>query len=554
MKKLYGNTAGLKPNQTRRLENLYRRRVPPEQLITPELARDIAAISFEIHRQIAVLINRQGRMAYVIVGNHKQIVIPPTDDYRAAPDRLKGIRCIHTHLQKETLTQDDLTDLAILRLDMMAAIEVSAEGRVHLIHAAHILPRFSDSQPYRVLPPLRSHELSIGCLDLILALESEMSRIGSGRRDVSGKERAILLSVYTDSRQHARESLVELKQLAVSCGIEVAGTIMQRRQKMDNRFVIGRGKLQDIIIHTLQEGATLIIFDQELNASQIRSITDLTDLKVIDRSQLILDIFAQRARSREGKLQVELAQLKYLLPRLVTKNTAMSRLTGGIGGRGPGETKLEINRRRARERISRLEAELERVRNHRQQQRSKRQKKGLPIISIIGYTNAGKSTLLNTLTKSNVLAESRLFATLDPSSRRLRFPRETDVIITDTVGFIRDLPQDLMVAFRATLEELESADLLLHVIDISSSQVDEQIESVESILADLNLHRRQTLRVLNKKDRVHADLVRQLAYKYKGIAISANQAMTLPPLIQAMESTILQAYRPDAATDDRPSQ
>jgi GTP-binding protein HflX len=542
MRKLYGNIAGLKPNQSRRLENLYRRRVPPEQLITAELARDIAAISLELRRQIGLLINRRGRVAYVIVGDHKQIVIPKTEDYRAAPDRLKGIRCVHTHLQSDALSRDDLTDLALLRLDMMAALQISPQGRLDLIHTAHILPHLSERKPYRLLPPLKPHETNIGCLDLILALESEMARIGTAHRAASGKERALLLSVYVDSRRQARESLTELKKLALSCGIEVAGTVMQRRQKVDNRFVIGRGKLQEMIIHTLQVGATLIIFDQELSASQIRSVTDQTDLKVIDRSQLILDIFAQRARSREGKLQVELAQLKYLLPRLVTKNTAMSRLAGGIGGRGPGETKLEINRRRARDRIARLETELERVRRHRLQQRSMRQKKGLPVISIIGYTNAGKSTLLNTLTQSNVLAESRLFATLDPSSRRLRFPRETEVIITDTVGFIRDLPQDLMVAFRATLEELENADLLLHVIDLSSSQIDEQIQSVESILADLKLHRRKTLRVLNKKDLLPSHAVGQLTRKYNGIAISAKQTGTLPPLIEAMEQSILQNF------------
>ncbi len=283
---------------------------------------------------------------------------------------------------------------------------------------------------------------------------------------------------------------------------------------------------------------SLLIFDRTLNPSQIRSITDSTELKVIDRTQLILDIFAQRARTREGKLQVELAQLKYILPRLVTKNTAMSRLTGGIGGRGPGETKLEINRRRVRDRINRLNKALDDVRKHRRQQRSRRSQRGLPVISIIGYTNAGKSTLLNTLTHSDVLAEGRLFATLDPSSRRLRFPRDTEVIITDTVGFIRDLPEDLTVAFRATLEELETADLLLHVIDLSNPRHPEQIESVERILADLDLDRIPTIRVLNKQDRLDPETVERLRRTLDGVPVSARDAGTLMPLINAAESAV----------------
>jgi len=258
----------------------------------------------------------------------------------------------------------------------------------------------------------------------------------------------------------------------------------------------------------------------------------------MDRTQLILDIFAQRAQSKEGKLQVELAQLKYLLPRLITKNTAMSRLTGGIGGRGPGETKLEINRRRVRERIARLENALSLVMKQRKQQRAKRIKKGLAVISIIGYTNAGKSTLLNTLTKSDVRAESRLFATLDPSSRRLKFPKDIEVIITDTVGFIKNLPKDLMVAFRATLEELDNADLLLHVIDISNPRFKDQIESVEKTVADLNLHNIPLIRVLNKKDLVDQTIVDALTETLDGTAISANVESTLMPLIEKMEASI----------------
>ncbi|MGD8762006.1 MAG: GTPase HflX [Desulfobacteraceae bacterium] len=534
MKKIFGNTVGLKANQNRKLQNLYRRRIPPEFLITFELARDVCLLSHEIHRQIGLLIARNGRIAFVIVGDPKQIVIPSIEHYRTASGRLSGLRCIHTHLQNESLTNDDLADLCLLRLDLMAAIQLTKEGRPRQIHAAHILPKSSEGKAYQILDPLHPRQLNIDCQDLIQALETELARVTTGHKANSGSERALLVSIASSSRQSAHQSIIELTQLATSSGLDIAGTIVQHLAKTDSALLIGRGKLQELAVMALQEGATVIIFDQELNASQIRSITDKIDLKVIDRTQLILDIFAQRARTREGRLQVELAQLKYLLPRLVTKNSAMSRLTGGIGGRGPGETKLEINRRRARERIAKLEKALSEVRKHRQQQRARRQKKRLPIISIIGYTNAGKSTLLNTLTKSNVLVEHRLFATLDPSSRRLKFPRDIDVIITDTVGFIKDLPKDLMVAFRATLEELEGADLLLHVIDISNPQFVSQIKAVDRIVSDLKLKNVACLRVLNKMDLVDPTTVYRWCRNFNATAISAKNRSTLMPLIEKM--------------------
>jgi len=541
MKRLYGNTGGLKSDQLRRLENLYRRRVPVEFLISQELARDVSRLSYEIRRQIGLMIDRRGRILYVIVGDRGGIVIPDLSDYRSMPGRLKGLRCIHTHFGNEALSSDDLSDLAMLRLDMMAVITVDSEGLPHRIHAGHILPRNSGDTPYRILEPLNSGQLDIGCLELIQALETELAQYGASLTpsvEPGGAERALLVSVTTASKRVAEESLAELHELAVSSGITVAGTLLQQRKEADSRFLMGIGKLRDMTVLALQTGASLIIFDQELNPSQIRSITDQSDLKIIDRTQLILDIFAQRAQTREGKLQVELAQLKYLLPRLVTKNTAMSRLTGGIGGRGPGETKLEINRRRVRERITRLGEALELVRKQRKQRKSRRDRKDLPVISIIGYTNAGKSTLLNTLTKSSVLAESRMFATLDPSSRRLRFPRDIEVIITDTVGFIKNLPKDLMVAFRATLEELESADLLLHVIDIGNPRFEDQIESVERILADLEIQNIPVIRVLNKQDQVEKETVENRVRFFKGIAVSANAESTLIPLIEKMQSMI----------------
>jgi GTP-binding protein HflX len=538
MKKLFGNTAGLKANQIRRLEHFYRRRIQPRFLISPELTRDLSRLSHEIRRQIGLLVNRQGKVAFVIVGDSKKIVIPPINEYRAAPGRLKGLRCIHTHLTKEPLTNDDLTDLALLRLDMMAVVVNGEKGMPEKVYVGHILPKSSVGNPYQILPPLPPSQLDIDCLAMIQALEDELARVSKGHAADSGRERALLVDVSSSPKQDPVEPLTELKSLAKSSGIEVVGTVSQQRSRHKAGFFIGPGKLQDLAILALQEAATVIIFNRELSPSQIRSITDQIELKVIDRTQLILDIFAQRAQTREGKLQVELAQLKYLLPRLILKNTAMSRLTGGIGGRGPGETKLEINRRRARDRIVRLEKELLAVRKQRRQQRALRQKKGLSVISIIGYTNAGKSTLLNTLTKSDVLAESRLFATLDPSSRRLKFPRDTEVIITDTVGFIKDLPKDLLVAFRATLEELESADLLLHIIDISNPQYSAQIESVEAILSDLNLQHTASIRVLNKMDLVNPVAIQKINRALRGTAVSAKDESTLLPLIEQMETAI----------------
>ncbi|WP_373498163.1 GTPase HflX [Desulfococcus sp.] len=538
MKNLYGNIDDLKADHVRRLENLYRRKVPDTFLITPELARDVTHLSQELRRQIGLLIDRSGRVVSVIVGDAQKIVIPETPSHRTLPGRLKGLRCIHTHLKDEPLTSDDLTDLALLRLDMMAAVTMTPEGGVRMVHAAHILPKGSPEAPYQILDGLPPHRLDIGFTEVIRALESELAQIQSGFSGARGEERAVLVSVTTAPRKIAEDSLAELKELAVSGGIEVVETVLQQRKKVDPRFLIGRGKLQDLNLLALQKGISLIIFDQEMNASQMRSITDQIELKVIDRTQLILDIFAQRAQTREGKLQVELAQLKYLLPRLVTKNTAMSRLTGGIGGRGPGETKLEINRRRVRERINHLEKILGEVIKHRDRQKARRTKKGLPVVSIIGYTNAGKSTLLNSLTQSRVLAEDRLFATLDPSSRRLRFPRDIEVIITDTVGFIRDLPKDLMVAFRATLEELQSADLLLHIVDVSNPRYKEQVQSVERILSELDLQHIKVLRVLNKIDRVSPDDVAYLVHTLGGIPISALERKTLVPLTEKVAEEI----------------
>lgn len=538
MKKIHGNTDGLKADQKRRLENLYRRRELSAFIITPELCHEITKLSFELRRQIGILVDRAGKIIFVIIGDPQKIVIPALKDYRAIPGRLLGLKCIHTHLKKDApLSRDDLTDLALLRLDIMAAITMNDDGTPYQVHMGHIRP-VKRGEPYTILPPFFPGNLKNECDALIRETEAGLAKNEALHKSDTGEERAILVSVTTESKRNATDSIEELKELARSSDINVLETILQQRKVKDSKFLLGRGKLNDLIILAMQLGATILIFDQELNPSQIRSITDQAEIKVIDRTQMILDIFARRAQTKEGKLQVELAQLKYLLPRLITRNTAMSRLTGGIGGRGPGETKLEVNRRRVRDRIAVLQKAVDKVKKQRGLQKSKRQKKGVPIISIVGYTNAGKSTLLNTLTQSKVLAEDQLFATLDPSSRRLRFPKDIEVIITDTVGFIRNLPKELMVSFRATLEELENADILLHVVDISNPRFREQIDSVEKIISDLELDRIPVINVLNKADRMDEEMLNQITSAYEGFAVSATNKSSLLPLINRLEQIV----------------
>src|ERR1044072_2961295 len=483
MRNLHGNTQGLKPNQLRRIEKLYQRRIQPDQIVTPEFARQLSELSHETRRQIGALIDRKGYVEYVIVGDARGIELPDFKRVRVAHDRFRGLRCVHTHLRGEELTRDDLTDLALLRLDLMAAIDVDEQtGLPGVVRAAHMLPTAASeilanrqTNNFSFLKPAAASQLDVNFITLIEALEAEMSRNRRTVKRAANTEAAIVVNVTTGAISDAEDSVAELKELAQSAGVVVLDEIIQRRQAIDPRTVLGKGKLEELLIRAMQLGADAIIFDRELQAAQVRSVSEATDLKVIDRSQLILDIFAQRAQSREGKIQVELAQLKYILPRLIAgQDSAFSRLAGGIGGRGPGETKLETDRRRVRDRINRLEKELTSQRGHREQRRKERLRHRVPIVSIVGYTNAGKSTLINVLTSSHVLAEARMFATLDPTTRRLRLPREREVIINDTVGFIRDLPPDLIAAFRSTLEEIDSRRLLVHLVDVSNPRRSEE--------------------------------------------------------------------------------
>ena len=535
IRKIHGNLTGLKASQIKRIQNIYRRRVPPKFVITPDLARYMCRLSRDIRKQIGILVNRKGEIEYVMVGDHKHIIIPDLEPDQDGLSRLKGLRCIHTHIHGESLTQDDLMDLSLLRLDMMVALEATSHGLPKNVYSAHLLPKGKDGNNWIILEPKSVAEFKVDFLSMVDALEEEFSR-GQRIREIRGKgDRAVLVSVTTGSAAQPKRSLDELEELARSAGITVFERIIQRLKQINPKYLMGKGMISDLATRSLQLGTNLLIFDQDLNPSQVKSITEFTELRVIDRTQLILDIFAQRAKTREGKIQVEMAQLKYMLPRLVGKGTAMSRLAGGIGGRGPGETKLEIDRRRATDRINRLKRELRSISQERKYRRLRRGKKGLPIISIIGYTNAGKSTLLNALTNSHVKVEDKLFATLDPISRKLRFPREAEVIITDTVGFIKNLPQDLIDAFAATLEELRDADFLLHIIDISNPYFEDQIYSVERILEDLGLDNIPVVRVFNKMDKVEPGFVAQQCKIFNGIPISAIKLRSLPLLIHKIE-------------------
>ncbi|HVS21222.1 MAG TPA: GTPase HflX, partial [Pyrinomonadaceae bacterium] len=478
-----------------------------------------------------------------------RIELPDFKRVRVAGDRFRGLRCLHTHLRGEELTRDDLTDLALLRLDLMAAIDVDdSNGLPGVVRAAHLLP-FNASEAatnghakqFAFLDPASPAKLDLDFLALIDALEAEMARNRRTARRTVGSDAAILVNVTTGALADAEDSMAELRELTQSAGLSVLDEIIQRRSMIDPRTVLGKGKLDELLIRAMQVGADAIIFDRELQAAQVRSISEATDLKVIDRSQLILDIFAQRAQSREGKIQVELAQLKYILPRLVLgQNSAFSRLAGGIGGRGPGETKLETDRRRVRDRIHRLEKELAAQGRHREQRRKERLRHRVPIISVVGYTNAGKSTLLNTLTSSHAVAEQRMFATLDPTTRRLRLPREQEVIINDTVGFIRDLPPDLLAAFRSTLEEISGSCLLIHLVDAANPRFRQQIESVERVLAELKFDQIPRLLVLNKVDLIDNGPLDALKRQAGGndardcLGISALRPNSLLPMLKTI--------------------
>jgi len=523
------------------LERLAKRKTLAEYVVTPEMARAMTEISLDIQRQVGVMLDRRGMVRAVVVGDARALFLP--DIQRRGLDRFCGLRLIHTHLKNEPLNDDDLTDLALLRMDLIAAVNVLEDGLPGDVQQAHLLPANDGDTPWEILPKVSVHDLKNDFLEMIDALEEEFARNRKPRRAGDNRDRAMIIHVSRKPPSIAQDSVDELRELARSAGIDVVHTMIQRRDT-DAKFVTGKGKLKFAIIKAMQLGAELILFDLDLTPSQVKSLSELTDLRILDRTQVILDIFAQHAVTREGQIQVELAQLRYRLPFLGIRQTAFSRLAGGIGGRGPGETKLEIDRRRARDRIARLEKEVVQLGKRRELRRKARTRKGVPTVAVVGYTNAGKSTLLNTLTHSEVTAENALFATLNPVSRRLRFPQEREIIITDTVGFIRDLPEDLMAAFRTTFEELHEADLLLHVMDASATDFEDKFLTVRKVLHDLELDQKPTVCVLNKSDICDPDELNGMLVRYDGVSACAMDSATLRPLMERMQMLLWNVDEP----------
>lgn len=526
--------------------------------------------------------DRAGKVEAVSVGDARRLVVPRQPSAPAGRSRFCTLRLVGTQLGDAPLTPTELAPLALHRLDALAIVAVTGDGEAGPVRVAHLLPAeerpqgagrppeadppgpvqppgfvrprpmngrprrgpepqdvVADGERYRLFPPRSASELDEDFLELIRALEEEFERRRERTRQVGRAGRAILVHVTTASRASAEESVDELDELAASSDLAVVDRIVQRRPAYDPRTLMGAGRLEDLIIRAQRLQADFIVVDQNLTPAQARAIAEATDLKVVDRSQLILDIFARRARTHEGKIQVELAQLKYLLPRLMSRgDSGLSRLMGGIGGRGPGEQKLEIDRRRVRDRIRNLERMLEGERRRREQRRARRRSREVPVISLVGYTNAGKSTLLNLLTRSDVFVEPRMFATLDPSSRRLRLPREREVVVNDTVGFIRDLPKDLMAAFRATLEEIEDSDLLVHLVDGAHPQHEAHIEAVERILGELGYLGIPRLLVFNKADLVAAELRAARLAGRDGLWISARTGLGIEELLRRMDEAL----------------
>jgi GTP-binding protein HflX len=593
---IHGNTTGLSPSDLRTLERLYRKRVALDQIVSVELAKNLAEASLATGRQVGVLVTRAGQVDSVIVGDATKIFLPDVGRLRAAPGRLRGLRLVHTHLRGEGLSRDDLVDLYRLRFDLVCAILVDRDGGPGRAAWAHVLPENPEEKLWEEHGPVPLHRMveQEDFSALVRSLEEEIQRVRRGRPVVAKDGRAVLIHVA--DKRHAsgvETSMRELRELARSAGVEVVDEMTQVREQIDPRYVLGKGKLDDVLLRAMQLDAEVLVFDRDLTPAQASSIAAVTDLKVIDRTQLILDIFAQRAQSRDGKLQVELAQLKYMLPRLGQKDDALSRLTGGIGGRGPGETRLEIAGRRARDRISHLERQLQELGQQRRQRRARRVRAHVPAVALIGYTNAGKSTLLNALTGASVLAEDKLFATLDPRSRRFDLrailgpvgdgvrithdegdapapdpadvvesqdehasvfapPASREVVATDTVGFIRELPKDLIAAFRATFEEAADADLLLHVVDASDAHFDEHIECTEKLLEELELSHLPRIVVFNKSDAAPSGVGHGLARAFQGVAVSALRPDSLRPLAARIEHALFEGPRRAREPDRAP--
>lgn len=542
MREIKGNIKGIRDSVIAELQKLYDMQSP--QLVSQELAVKLADITEYINREISVYITRSGQIIEIAVGDNATVELPSFSGRRGA-GRLSGIRCIHTHPGGNPyLSGVDISALKNNKYDAMVAIGVVSPDFTKSELTFGLITGIDSNENYTAEcygPYSIEDAENINFVNTVSTIERILDKqTGTASLQVMS-ERAILIGMEwgrNDSLWTVDDSLEELKQLADTAGATVIKKFIQKRPKPDPAFFIGRGKVQELALYAQQENIDLCIFDDELSPAQQRNIESVMGIRILDRTALILDIFAQRARTNEGKLQVELAQLQYTLPRIMGKGLMLSRLGGGIGTRGPGETKLEVDRRRIRDRIAFIKDQIEKVKAVRSLHRSKRKKNNVFEVSLVGYTNAGKSTLLNTLTNSDIYAKDQLFATLDPTTRQLTLPNKQEIIITDTVGFIQRLPHQLIAAFRSTLEVVTEADLLVHVIDVSHELYKEQSAAVHEVLKEIGAETKPVITVYNKIDKLPPDskLADRLALEEDTVCISAAKKLNLETLQQMIES------------------
>lgn len=542
MREIKGNIKGIRDSVIAELQKLYDMQSP--QLVSQELAAKLADITEYINREISVYITRSGQIIEIAVGDNATVELPSFSGRRGA-GRLSGIRCIHTHPGGNPyLSGVDISALKNNKYDAMVAIGVVSPDFTKSELTFGLITGIDSNENYTAEcygPYSIEDAENINFVNTVSTIERILDKqTGTASLQVMS-ERAILIGMEwgrNDSLWTVDDSLEELKQLADTAGATVIKKFIQKRPKPDPAFFIGRGKVQELALYAQQENIDLCIFDDELSPAQQRNIESVMGIRILDRTALILDIFAQRARTNEGKLQVELAQLQYTLPRIMGKGLMLSRLGGGIGTRGPGETKLEVDRRRIRDRIAFIKDQIEKVKAVRSLHRSKRKKNNVFEVSLVGYTNAGKSTLLNTLTNSDIYAKDQLFATLDPTTRQLTLPNKQEIIITDTVGFIQRLPHQLIAAFRSTLEVVTEADLLVHVIDVSHELYKEQAAAVHEVLKEIGAETKPVITVYNKIDKLPPDskLADRLGLEEDTVCISAAKKLNLETLQQMIES------------------
>lgn len=541
MKEVLGNLKGVRNSTLEELQSIYELKLASGQLLTSELAVKMAQVTQFINREVSVYVSRSGQVMSVAVGDSGTVDLPAVEGARRGSSRLSGVRCIHTHPGgNPALSGVDISALKSNRFDAMIAIGVADEAASSTVTFG-MITGMDESEQFLVdnEGPFTLEEAeNIYFPNLVALVERILSSQSGGASLAQTQERAILVAMEYNNMPSTlgwtmEDSIEELKQLADTAGAEVIAKFMQKRPKPDPGYFIGRGKVQELALYVQQENIDLCIFDDELSPAQQRNIEQAMGIRVLDRTALILDIFAQRALTNEGKLQVELAQLQYAMPRIMGKGLSLSRLGGGIGTRGPGETKLEVDRRRIRDRIAYLKDCIEKVKNVRVLHRAGRDKADVPIVSLIGYTNAGKSTLLNTLTNSDIYVKDQLFATLDPTMRQLDLPDKQQAVLTDTVGFIQRLPHQLVAAFRSTLEEVVEADILLHVIDVSHELYKEQSNAVYQVLEQIGAQDKTIITVYNKIDRLPegSALVERLSQEENSICISAKAGINLDKLL-----------------------